>query len=64
MAKTKTLFLKPAEGLLVRDPVTRKPLDPAGEDKPDTLYWRRVLARGDAVRATRPKGGKTAAKEA
>ena len=43
----KTLFLKPAEGLLVKDPVTGAPLDPAGEEKPATTYWLRRLIDKD-----------------
>jgi hypothetical protein len=43
----KTIFLKPAEGLIVKDPETGKPLAPEGENKPDTTYWRRRIADGD-----------------
>jgi hypothetical protein len=46
-----TFILKPAEGLLVRDPETGARLCTDGEEKPDTAYWRRRLRDGDVVRA-------------
>ena len=55
MAQTKTLFLKPAAGGLVRDPVSRRPLDAEGEEKPDTPFWRRRLRFGEVQEAARPK---------
>jgi hypothetical protein len=50
------LFLKPARDasghpLVVRDPVSWKALDPAGEWKADAPYWRRRLRDGDVVAA-------------
>lgn len=51
----KTLHLKPAAGLIVRDPETGKPLSPDGETKPDTTYWRRRLRDGDVAPAAAEK---------
>jgi len=42
--------VRPAPGLLVRDPAQpRAPLPPEGREVPDTAYWRRRLRRGDVV---------------
>jgi hypothetical protein len=59
-----TRFLKPAAGLIVRDPATGQPLAQDGEAKPDTTYWRRRLRDGDVLPAPAPepaqtKGGKS-----
>jgi hypothetical protein len=43
--------------MLVRDPVTRRPLDPEGEDKPrygHEMYWQRRLRDGDVVEVAKP----------
>ena len=46
-------FLVPKEGQLVRDPVTRTPLDTKGEWKDwegtKGIYWRRRLKDGDVL---------------
>jgi len=45
-------FLKPKEGLIVRDPKTKIPLSEAGQVKPwigpEGRYWRRRVKVGDA----------------
>lgn len=46
------LFLKPAEGLVVLDPDSGKPLPAGGTRKQDTTFWRRRLAAGSAVEVT------------
>lgn len=46
------LNVKPAPGLVVRDPVTRQALPPEGGEVPDTTYWRRRLADGDVQPST------------
>lgn len=48
-------YLKPADGRLVRDPVTGKHLASTGEDKPRNSYWLRRLKDGDVVEAKRPR---------
>lgn len=53
-----TIFIKPASGLLVRDPITHEPLPTGGADKPRTSYWRRRLAAGDVIEAKAPKAPK------
>jgi hypothetical protein len=42
-----TATLKPAPGLVVRDPDTREPLRADGEPKLLTTYWSRRLVDGD-----------------
>lgn len=54
----KKLYLKPAAGLKVPDPVTGKPLAAEGEEKPDTTYWRRRIKDGDVAIARAPKPAK------
>jgi hypothetical protein len=53
-----TIFIKPAGGLLVRDPQTMQPLAAEGEHKPRTSYWLRRLASGAVVEANPPKEAK------
>lgn len=52
-------FLVPSKGLIVRDPVTKQPLDTKGEIKPwvgvEGRYWRRRVKCGDANVGTLPK---------
>lgn len=49
------LHVVPAAGLIVRDPVTRKPLPPEGDRVPATTYWHRRIAEGD-VTVVQPEG--------
>jgi hypothetical protein len=42
--------VKPAAGLLVRDPVNREPLPASGREVPETDYWMRRLRDGDVVK--------------
>ena len=41
--------LKPAEGRLVRDPVTKQPLPPEGKEVEMSSYWTRRVASGEVV---------------
>lgn len=44
------MFIRPAPGLLVRDPVTKALLPEAGAEVSDSdLYWHRRLRDGDVV---------------
>ncbi|ENU7298185.1 DUF2635 domain-containing protein, partial [Salmonella enterica] len=43
------LYIKPAPGRAVRDPVTQQLLAADGEQKPRTPFWLRRLADGDVV---------------
>lgn len=49
----KSVFVKPAEGLKVRDPVTMDHLPATGAEVPRTTYWLRRLRDGDVVQAKR-----------
>lgn len=51
----KTLYIKPAPGLKVRDPRTGEHLPEDGAEKPKIRYWLRRLADGDVVKASAPK---------
>lgn len=48
------MFVKPAPGLVVRDPQTRVQLPESGRDVPEISYWLRRLRDGDVVEATTP----------
>lgn len=43
------MFVKPAEGLAVRDPLTKRVLPIEGKEVPETSYWVRRVASGDVV---------------
>lgn len=47
----KTMYVKPAEGLIVRDPVTGNPLPADGDHVPRISYWLRRQADGDVITA-------------
>lgn len=49
-----TFFIKPAaNGLIVRDPITREPLAAAGEEKPRNKYWLAREAEESVIQAKR-----------
>ncbi|EHZ5883523.1 DUF2635 domain-containing protein [Salmonella enterica] len=50
------LYIKPAPGRAVRDPVTQQLLAADGEQKPRTPFWLRRLADGDVVVVTHGSG--------
>lgn len=43
------MYLKPAPGLIVRDPNTRQPLPAEGREVQLTDWWARRLRAGDVV---------------
>ena len=45
----KDMFIKPNDGRLVRDPLSRQPLAAEGEAKPRSSHWLRRLDDGDVV---------------
>jgi|DewCreStandDraft_4_1066084.scaffolds.fasta_scaffold217497_2 hypothetical protein len=47
MAEIKHLI--PSPGLVVRDPATRAPLPPEGENKRMNTYWQRRVLAGDVT---------------
>lgn len=49
-----TVFLKPAPGRTVRDPVTKFPLPAEGREVQPSSYWLRRVASGDAMLAEAP----------
>ncbi|WP_227459313.1 DUF2635 domain-containing protein [Cupriavidus pauculus] len=56
--------VKPAEGLKVRDPVTKQFIDDAHEIDPTDFYWNRRLRDGDVVEVgVSPQGNANAATE-
>lgn len=49
------MWIKPAPGRQVRDPVTRQLVPEAGFDVPDhDPYWRRRLRDGDVIKGVKP----------
>ena len=65
--KSNKLHIKPARpGLIVRDPVTLKPLPPHGATVPRESYWLRRLRDKDVVETTEQeiRAGKAKADEA
>lgn len=54
MDDTKTVHVRPKEGLHVRNPATGAPLPEEGATVPLTTYWRRRIEDGDAL-ASPPK---------
>ncbi|EEO8661634.1 DUF2635 domain-containing protein [Salmonella enterica subsp. enterica serovar Rubislaw] len=53
------LYIKPAPGRAVRDPVTQQLLAADGEQKSRTPFWLRRLADGDVVVVKRGSGKAT-----
>lgn len=49
------MFVKPAHGLKVRDPITKRHLPDEGREVPTSTYWVRRLACGDVALATKPE---------
>lgn len=48
------MFVKPAPGVKVRDPISRVHLPESGKEVPDSSYWVRCLRRGDVVVVSPP----------
>ena len=48
------MFVKPAPGLVVRDPVTKFPLPAEGREVQLSSYWQRRLNSGDVVAIPSP----------
>ena len=59
-----SFFIKPSrEGLIVRDPATRRPLAVEGEDKPKNAFWLRRESDQDVVQCDPPTAPATPAKK-
>ena len=48
------MFVKPAAGLTVRDPISMVPLPADGRHVPDETYWHQRLRDGDVILAEPP----------
>lgn len=48
--------VKPAPGIVVRDPATKRALPADGADVPESIYWTRRLRAGDVVRIDQAAG--------
>jgi hypothetical protein len=48
------MYVKPAAGLLIRDPDLRDLLPAEGREVPETLYWQRRVRDRDVVLADPP----------
>lgn len=48
------MFVKPAAGVMVRDPVSRVHLPVEGREVPESSYWIRCIRSGDVVVAPAP----------
>lgn len=55
------MFVKPAPGLVIRDPDLRDLLPDAGREVPDSGYWQRRLRDGDVIAAAPPADTEPAA---
>ena len=54
-----TMYVKPAEGLIVRDPVTKEALPEEGREVPRNQYWNRRLRDKDVLPAKPAKPEKS-----
>ncbi len=48
------MFVKPAPGKKVRDPISKLHLPEEGKEVPESNYWLRQLKAGDVVKASAP----------
>lgn len=58
-----SIKVRPAPGIVVRDPATRRPLSPDGETKPRNSYWLRRLAASEVVEIKQPDQNKQRSKK-
>lgn len=58
------IFVVPAEGMRVKDPITLRPLKPEGEEKPRTTYWVRRIRCGDCTLGKAPQAPRPEATQA
>lgn len=54
MAYPTTMFVRPADGLKIRDPETGNYLPETGQIVPRSSFWLRRLKDGDVVESTAP----------
>ncbi len=48
------MFVKPAPGVKVRDPISKFHIPDEGAEVPESSYWIRRLRSGDVVRTAAP----------
>ncbi len=48
------MFVKPAPGIKVRDPISRIHIPETGKEVPESSYWIRALANKDVVACAPP----------
>lgn len=48
------MYVKPAPGVLLRDPTTRRVVPPEGADVEPCSFWHRRIAEGDATLVAPP----------
>jgi hypothetical protein len=48
------MFVKPAPGMIVRDPLHLTPIPAGGREVPDISYWHRLVVHGDLALAEAP----------
>ncbi|NIG74035.1 DUF2635 domain-containing protein [Klebsiella sp. Ap-873] len=58
------MFVKPKDGVSVRDPVKGSPLPQYGAEVPDNTFWRRRLSDGDVSIVKQAAAGTLAEKAA
>lgn len=58
------MFVKPAPGIRVRDPLSRLHLPEEGKEVPEDSFWTRRLRSGDVVRADPPQQAKASKSKA
>ncbi|MBK68022.1 MAG: DUF2635 domain-containing protein [Rickettsiales bacterium] len=56
----KRLFIKPADGMVVRDPMTKEKLPVEGKETLINSYWQRRIKDGDVIvfKPSKSKGSK------
>lgn len=48
------MFVKPKEGVNVRDPITKLHIPASGAEVPENTYWVRRVESGDVIRTDSP----------
>lgn len=48
------MFIKPSEGVVLRDPATNRVVPATGAHVPDSAFWLRRLRDGDVVECATP----------
>lgn len=54
------MFIKPKNGIIIRDPITKAPVPETGREVPESGYWMRRLRDGDIIKESVSTGSLTA----